>query len=254
MRIKWLGCACFEMDFGGVTVVNDPWITENQKTELTWETVEKCDYITLTHGHHDHIMDIPALMERFNCYLMCGECTAMPLMKWADVNPMRLYPMTPNLELDLDGVKIKALYGRHVPLAGTASEREKLRKNNPISGQDPLLGELSAWGDLEYRNFLYTAPDGTKVLIWGNKLAYPEQRSILRETKADIAVLQMTGANRAEDLVQICKEMDCKVVIPHHFDYPGDYMKHVKALEEALAKDAPHIRFIVPNYGEWIEI
>ena len=90
MRIKWLGCACFEMDFGGVTVVNDPWITPNKKTELTWENVEKCDIITLTHSHHDHIMDIPALMERFSCYLMCGEGTAMPLMKWADVHPMRL--------------------------------------------------------------------------------------------------------------------------------------------------------------------
>ena len=37
IRIKWLGCACFEMDFGGVTVVNDPWITANQKTELSFD-------------------------------------------------------------------------------------------------------------------------------------------------------------------------------------------------------------------------
>ena len=43
VRIKWLGCASFEMDFGGVTVVNDPWITDNEKTDLTWEAVEKCD-------------------------------------------------------------------------------------------------------------------------------------------------------------------------------------------------------------------
>ena len=39
VRIKWLGCACFEMDFGGVTVVNDPWITPNKGTDLTWEAV-----------------------------------------------------------------------------------------------------------------------------------------------------------------------------------------------------------------------
>ena len=59
VRLKWLGCAAFEMDFGNVTVVNDPWITPNAKTELTWEAVEKCDYITLTHGHYDHTLDIP---------------------------------------------------------------------------------------------------------------------------------------------------------------------------------------------------
>ena len=45
LRLKWLGCACFEMDFGGVTIVNDPWITPNPNTELNWEAVEKCDYI-----------------------------------------------------------------------------------------------------------------------------------------------------------------------------------------------------------------
>lgn len=39
LRIKWLGCASFELDFGGITVVNDPWITKNSKTELTWENI-----------------------------------------------------------------------------------------------------------------------------------------------------------------------------------------------------------------------
>ena len=32
-------------------------------TELTYEAVEKCDYIVLTHGHYDHITDIPALVK-----------------------------------------------------------------------------------------------------------------------------------------------------------------------------------------------
>ena len=132
LRLKWLGCACFEMDFDGLHIVNDPWITPNQKTELTWEDVEKCDYITLTHSHSDHIVDIPALMEKFSAYLMCGEMTALPMMKWANVNPMRIYPMSANLELDMDKVKIKALYGRHTPLTGTGLERIEKMKNSPF--------------------------------------------------------------------------------------------------------------------------
>lgn len=39
-RLKWLGCACFELDFGEGTFVNDPYITDNAVTELTWEAVE----------------------------------------------------------------------------------------------------------------------------------------------------------------------------------------------------------------------
>ena len=254
VRLKWLGCACFELDFDGLHIVNDPWITPNEKTELTWEDVEKCNYITLTHSHHDHIVDIPALMEKFSAFLMCGEQTAMPMMKWANVNPMRVYPMSSNLELDMDKVKIKALYGRHGPLSGDAQERMERWENHKFHGQTPVTQELGLLGDLEYRNFLYTTPAGTKVLIWGNKIARPDQRNMLKAEGADIGIIQVTGANKAEDMAAACKEMGCKVVIPHHMDFPGDYMRSVNALKDALAAIAPEIQFIIPEYNKWIEL
>ena len=254
LRLKWLGCACFEMDFDGLHVVNDPWITPNEKTDLTWENVEKCDYITLTHSHSDHIRDIPALMEKFPAYLMCGEMTALPMMKWANVNPMRIYPMSPNLELDMDKVKIKALYGRHGPLKGNAEERAVTFENHKFHGQNALTQELGLWGDFEYRNFLYTTPGGVKVLQWGNKIARPDQRNMLIAEQPDIGIIQVTGGNKAEDMAAACKAMGLKVVIVHHIDYPGDYMRQVNALKEALAEIAPEIRFIVPEYNKWIEL
>lgn len=254
IRLKWLGCACFEMDFDGLHVVSDPWITVNEKNDLTWEDVEKCDYITLTHSHSDHIRDIPALMEKFPAYLMCGEQTALPMMKWANVNPMRVYPMSANLELDMDKVKIKALYGRHGPLKGNAEERFAAFEVNKFYGQNELTKELAVWGDFEYRNFLYTTPNGTKMVMWGNKIARPDQRNMLKAEGADIGIIQVTGTNKAEDMAAACKEMGCKVVIPHHIDYPGDYMRQTNALKDALAAIAPEIQFIIPEYNKWIEL
>ena len=254
IRLKWLGCACFEMDFDGLHVVSDPWITVNEKNDLTWEDVEKCNYITLTHAHHDHITDIPVLMEKYPAYLMCGELTALPLMKWANVNPMRMYPMTPNLELDMDKVKIKALYGRHGPLKGTAEERMANFAAHKFHGKSELLQELGLWGDFEYRNFLYTTPNGTKMLQWGNKISRPDQRNILKAEQPDIAIIQVTGTNKAEEMAASCKEMGCKVVIVHHIDYPGDYMRQTLALKDALAAIAPEVQFIIPEYNQWIEL
>ena len=254
VRLKWLGCACFEMDFDGLHVVSDPWITVNEKNDLTWEDVEKCDYITLTHSHSDHIRDIPALMEKFPAYLMCGEQTALPMMKWANVNPMRVYPMSANLELDMDKVKIKALYGRHGPLKGNAEERFAAFEVNEFHGQNELTKELAVWGDFEYRNFLYTTPNGTKMVMWGNKIARPDQRNMLKAEGADIGIIQVTGTNKAEDMAAACKEMGCKVVIPHHIDFPCDYMRQTNALKDALAEIAPEIRFILPEYNKWIEL
>lgn len=253
IRIKWMGCACFELDFGNVTVVNDPWITRNKATELTWEAIEKCDYITLTHGHFDHTLDIPALLEKFGPYVLCGEFTSVPLLKWSNVNPMRIYPMSPDLELDFSDVKIKALYGRHVPLPGSADERVQRTANNPMYQNDPKLIELGFWGDLEYRNFLYTTPKGTKILIWGNKLR-PEQCNILRREKPDIAILQVTEINSVAETAELMKEIGCKIVMPHHFDFPKDRSEKVKELKEEFAKRAPEIRYIIPQYGQWIKL
>jgi len=251
LQLKWLGCACFEMDFGGLHIVSDPWIGKNEKTDLTYEAVEKCDYIVLTHGHHDHITDIPALVEKFNPCVLCGEGTAMPLMQWADINPMQVYPMTPNLELDLDTVKVRALFGRHTPLAGTFRKREEFWANHRLYGQDALIRQLNMWGDFEYRNYLFTTPAGVKVLLWGNTVFRPEERAVLRKIQPDIAIMQST---RREDLAGMCKEMGCKVVIPHHIDFPNDYTQLVEDTGKALAEIAPEIRYIVPQYDRWISL
>lgn len=130
IRVKWLGCAGFEMDFGGFSVVTDPFIDSRWQTEtamqekvagpdcgLRAKDVERCDAIAVTHGHYDHVTEVPALQKRFSCPVLCGEMTAWPLMRFADLGPADIRVMSPNLELDYGAVKIKALYGIHTRIA-----------------------------------------------------------------------------------------------------------------------------------------
>ena len=252
-RLRWLGCACYEMDFGGLTVVSDPYITDNKKTELTWEDVEHCDLITLSHTHYDHTLDIPALMRKYGARLLCGELAAPLLLKWIDCNPMEILPLEPNVELDFDAVKIKALWGQHIRLPGAESERVARANQSPANHGDPDLIALSLHGDIEYSNFLYTLPNGLRMLVWGSDLKRPEQRNLLREVHPDIAILQMT-VNSGEATAKIAKEIGCRILLPHHFDFPGDYMPSVLDLKDELAKIAPEIRFVIPEYGKWIEL
>ena len=110
------------------------------------------------------------------------------------------------------------------------------------------------WGDFEYRNFLYTTPNGTKMVQWGNKISRPDQRNMLIAEQPDIGIIQVTGTNKAEDMAAACKAMGCKVVIVHHIDFPGDYVRQTNALKDALAAIAPEIQFIIPEYNKWIEL
>jgi L-ascorbate metabolism protein UlaG (beta-lactamase superfamily) len=161
--------------------------------------------------------------------------------------------MVPNLELDFDDVKIKALYGRHGPLPGAADVRMERHKNSQINAGDPNLIELGFWGDFEYRNFLYTMPNGTKVMICGSKL-HRDQQNILREVKPDVLLLQVVGVNGAARTAALIKEIGCKTVIPFHFDFPNSYMSKVNELGDALKELAPEVEYIVPEYGQWIEL
>ena len=97
IRLKWLTITCFELQFGDTTVVTDPCIGASPFNGLTWEDIERCDIITLSHCHWDHITDIPALMRKFPVPLLTGSLSAMPMLQWVDCDPTRVYPMDANV-------------------------------------------------------------------------------------------------------------------------------------------------------------
>ena len=254
-ELKWLSVTCFEMKFGGVTVVTDPYVTECVGTDLTWEAIENCDMICISHAHWDHITDIPRLVDKFHPLIMCGEQTAMPMAKWLDYTPSRIYPMYPNLELDFDEVKIKALYGRHTDLKEGYNQLETRISGNPICSTDAGMASLQGIGCMEYRNFLFTLPNGTKILLWGNDPTV-EQRNICKALQPDVVIMQRSV--KPEDIVkkaEFAAALGCKVLIPHHHDFRCvESPNAIDAFEREFLKRVPDGRFIRPKHGEWIQL
>ena len=82
VSIKWLAVTSFEMKCNDLTVVTDPFITECAGTDLTWEAVENCDIICVSHAHYDHILGLPALKD---CPIYVHEADA-PAMTDAQYN------------------------------------------------------------------------------------------------------------------------------------------------------------------------
>lgn len=254
VRIKWLGCAGYEMHFGDFSVVSDPFITEHQKSPLTAENVEKCDVMVLTHGHYDHITDIPRLHEKFGAPVICGEQTADPLMRWANLSPMDIFMAYSGQPLDFDAVKITPLQGQHTRLAETYEGVVERAKKSPFLSKHPELMELYLAGSREYRNYLLTAPNGFKVLHWGNPVRRPVLYNWVKEIKPDVLILQCTGTTPDVDVaVSLIKEAGISCVIANHFDFPGDYRETAAKLQEKLEKAVPSCKFIIPEYDRWIE-
>ena len=253
--IKWLAVSSFEIKIGDFTIVTDPFITECKGTDLTYEAVENCDAICLGHAHWDHITDIPRLCEKFKPMVLCGDITAIPLAQWLNYTPSLIYPMYPNLELDFDKVKIRALYGRHKILKSGKGYNDLVEKinENEYCQADAGIAALQGVGTMEYRNFLFTAPNGTKILIWGNTPT-PEQINICKALAPDIAIIQRdTPSKSIEERADFAAKIGCKVLIPHHHDVKDkEDPIYVEKFKEEFLKRVPDGTFITPKHGEWI--
>lgn len=255
VSIKWLAVTCFEIRAEGVSVVTDPFVTDCDSTELTWEAIENCDIICLSHAHFDHITDIPVLLEKYDPLLLCGDQTAMPLVNWLGCNPTRTYPMYPNMELDFDTVKIRALYGRHTDQKKGFHDLMTELAAYRWCAEDPQINSLQGIGSMEYRNYLFTLPNGTKILLWGNDPT-PEQTNICKALKPDIAILQRsTDPASIQKKAEFAAAIGCKVLIPHHMDFPGAYSSEaIEAFKTAFLRLVPDGVFITPSHGEWIDL
>ena len=255
VSLKWLAVTSFEMRFGNTTVVSDPYITECVGTDVTWENVENCDIICLGHAHWDHITDIPRLMDKFHPILLCGDQTAMPMAQWLNCSPTVVYPMYPDNELDFGDVKIRALYGRHTNLGSGFNDLCARIAQNPLCQADPGMASLQPVGSFEYRNFLFTAPNGTKILLWGNDPTI-EQVNICKALKPDIAIIQRSV--KPEDVTkkaEFAAAIGCKVLIPHHHDFRGvDDPSVVENFKNEFLKRVPDGIFIAPEHGQWIDL
>ena len=255
VSIKWLAVTSFEIRCNDLTVVTDPYITECVGTDLTWEAVENCDIICLGHSHWDHITDIPRLVKKYQPKILCGDQTAMPLAKWLNYTPSYIYPMYPDMELDFGDVKIRALYGRHInPQKGFNDLCETINTHE-LCLNDPGLASLQPIGSLEYRNYLFTLPNGTKILLWGNDPTI-EQFNICKALKPDIAIIQRSKApEEIAEKVRFAAAIGCKVLLPHHQDFTRvDDPSILENFKKEFLRVVPDGVFITPKHGEWIHL
>jgi L-ascorbate metabolism protein UlaG (beta-lactamase superfamily) len=84
LTFRWLGCAGVELRAGGRSLAVDPFFTRLSIRQfftgravsnraLIAEKLPRCDYVLATHAHHDHIMDIPAVVQRTGAHVYGSE-------------------------------------------------------------------------------------------------------------------------------------------------------------------------------------
>ncbi len=241
--LRWFGTNGWELTFGSHRLLVDPYLTRldvgiakgkfDPTTELRSDRaaidkhLKEADLILVTHGHYDHLADVPAVVERTGGRVLGSE-THVNLLAALGVPADHLIPVSGGEALDFGGYTITAIPSLH-------SRDEKHRfvfpghrpsapKDRPATVADLVEGDTLAW--------LVNTPD-TEVLLFGTGNFIEREIRGLRPDVAVLATYWGTTHRYLERLIDAIAEP--AVIVATHWD---DFES---PLEEP-ARDTGHAR------------
>ncbi len=226
MKIKFLGHACFIIEFGGKQLLFDPFISPNDLAkEIEIEALQP-DYILLSHGHGDHMADLEIIASQSNATLISNY----ELVSYFETKGIKGHPMNHGGKWNFDFGTVKLVNAVH-----SSTLPDGTIGGHPVG--------FVIWNDQEC---LYFAGD--------TALTYDMKIIPLTCPALSVALLPI-GDNFTmgyEDAAIAAEWLNVNKVIGYHFDTFG-YIKidHQQAKNSFNEKG---VELTIPEINEIVEI
>ncbi len=110
MEIRYLGHSCFQLISGDQKVIIDPFITGNDLAQDIDVDQLEAQYILLSHGHQDHVLDVESIYENNQAQVIANYEVAT----WFQNKGLeRVHPINQGGKLELDFGQVKAVNAIH---------------------------------------------------------------------------------------------------------------------------------------------
>lgn len=116
MRVTWYGTATIGIDDGESKILFDPFVRRNKKLEYSTplEGFAGFDGVFITHGHFDHLYDVPRLTKvDKNVTVYCTKTPAETLSR-SGVPKNRVSVIEPGDTVEIGNFKITAYQSKHI--------------------------------------------------------------------------------------------------------------------------------------------
>ena len=110
MKFHYYGHSCFSLTANNKTILFDPFISGNPKVENIDIDNINCDYILLSHGHADHILDCVSIAKRTGAKVIC----AWEIHEWLNKKGIEnTHPMNTGGSWDFEDFTVKCVVAQH---------------------------------------------------------------------------------------------------------------------------------------------
>lgn len=273
LRLRWLGTACFEIKLpDNRTVIIDPYVDDAVNAPIRSQEFNACDFIFITHGHFDHVLDVGKLAERFSPEIFCSDVAAHSLIELQAVDPGLITRITRGDRLQRQGLKVEVMEGFHVDFAGEYQRltgRALPTNTEPVTavkealmvmlGTDQVPEQFEEWMTRypggEQLNFVFEPMGGKRVYMAGT-YPHPDIVEAAKKANAHITLLQILPGNTVhgmeEQIAGLAVASGCNIAIPQHHDplFQGGVETDLGNLKRIIT-DTSQIDFqeLVP--GKW---
>ncbi len=222
MELKWLGTAGFAIRTNGQTTLIDPYLTRNEKARpqqaLKADDFSDTNAILITHGHFDHLSDVPAIARISGATVYCSEKAAETLRK-NRVPSEQIVPLSGETSFTLNGLSCTAFPSHHITFDLPLVWRTLVRARFNLPKYVPLGKDWPPGRVFSYR----LEGEGITLHHFGSGGCTEKELENLSGHSLDILMVPLQGHSRICRIgARITRTLNPRMVIPHHQDdfYP----------------------------------
>jgi L-ascorbate metabolism protein UlaG (beta-lactamase superfamily) len=239
-RFTWFGHSCVEVEsVAGTRILFDPWFG-NPRSPVGADSVERCDVLLVSHGHHDHLGSMPGQIEQADALSIARRTSPT----WPAIHELSLWLASLDLGADIvgmnkggtietSGVRVTMVHADHSAGDWDAASR------TPI-----YLGEAVG--------FVVELENGTTIYHAGDTAVFGDMRIIAEGHRPDVVFLPIGGhytmgpasAARAIEL------LGARTVVPLHYGTFPVLRGTPEQLREELDRiELGDVRIVAPEPG-----
>ena len=218
MEIVWHGTASVEVRSTSGRIIFDPFVPlKGSRVDVKIEDYDGFTDIFVTHGHFDHIVNIPEIVARNpHTHVYCTETPYQTLVK-KGVPKDNLKKITYGQIMEVNGFSIKTFHGRHAILPKANPHIVLSILKSPQRSNLPyILRENRLCPENDEAVFYYIEADGKSLSLMGSMNL---RDSINYPICADVLVLPYNGwDDNYPHAVEIIERLKPKKILLDHYD------------------------------------